>query len=435
VIINIQCTSCHTRYRIDDQVLPEATPTFKCSRCNHVFSLEPRQPEPAATDIIDEAPRRASRPQQHEQPAPPVPIGSIPQSSDEKPVADTPRVAAAEEEVSDLSADAAITASRSKPTMITSRKPAPSLPAKAVSTADLLNRSFPTKTAEAPSGENLAFDFRDEPAPSLPRQEPLGGTTGTAIEAARPAPKKIVRWEVGDDLATDNSPPAPRIGGFRIGTEPSSDIEEESLDTEDEPAADFVDEAEAPVYNRGVTHSSRFFLALFLLIAAGFAAVTLTIHGAPAAALDAAGRLPILGDHFAQPLAPARMVALRNVTASYQSSKDGRPALVIEGEGENVSTSSLHTIQITARIVTPRGVVQRDAYCGNNLTAEIGQMTAHEIEFFQRQPPLKDFTLESSEHSRFVIVFLDPPVSARNFELAVTGAQPLNPAEGASNGA
>ncbi len=36
-MIEIQCTSCHTRYRIDERVLPDDTPTFKCSRCGHVL--------------------------------------------------------------------------------------------------------------------------------------------------------------------------------------------------------------------------------------------------------------------------------------------------------------------------------------------------------------------------------------------------------------
>src|SRR5215469_6290583 len=40
-MIEVQCTSCHTRYRIDERVLPDETPTFKCSRCGHVFTAEP----------------------------------------------------------------------------------------------------------------------------------------------------------------------------------------------------------------------------------------------------------------------------------------------------------------------------------------------------------------------------------------------------------
>src|SRR5271156_5395103 len=49
-MVEIQCSSCHTRYRIDERVLPDETPTFKCSRCGHVFSVEPRKPK------TDEAP-------------------------------------------------------------------------------------------------------------------------------------------------------------------------------------------------------------------------------------------------------------------------------------------------------------------------------------------------------------------------------------------
>src|SRR5215469_3710137 len=41
-MIEVQCPSCQTRYRIDEGVLPQDSPTFKCSRCGHVFSGDPR---------------------------------------------------------------------------------------------------------------------------------------------------------------------------------------------------------------------------------------------------------------------------------------------------------------------------------------------------------------------------------------------------------
>src|SRR5579863_8962038 len=65
-MIEIQCTSCHTRYRIDERVLPDDTPTFKCSRCGHVFNADPvparvRKPVPQAAE--DESqPARTIRP-------------------------------------------------------------------------------------------------------------------------------------------------------------------------------------------------------------------------------------------------------------------------------------------------------------------------------------------------------------------------------------
>src|SRR5271169_3545518 len=67
-MIEIQCTSCHTRYRIDERVLPDDTPTFKCSRCGHVFNADPvpakvRKPAapPPAADS-ESQPARTIRP-------------------------------------------------------------------------------------------------------------------------------------------------------------------------------------------------------------------------------------------------------------------------------------------------------------------------------------------------------------------------------------
>src|SRR5258707_7122919 len=68
-MIEIQCTSCHTRYRIDERVLPDDTPTFKCSRCGHVFNADPvparaRKMAPQAPESESQAPRtiRPARP-------------------------------------------------------------------------------------------------------------------------------------------------------------------------------------------------------------------------------------------------------------------------------------------------------------------------------------------------------------------------------------
>ena len=60
--IEVQCTSCHTRYRIDEQILPAGLPTFKCSRCGHVFNFDPRtaakvDPAPAPAASSPRAPR------------------------------------------------------------------------------------------------------------------------------------------------------------------------------------------------------------------------------------------------------------------------------------------------------------------------------------------------------------------------------------------
>src|SRR5579864_7832188 len=80
-MIEIQCTSCHTRYRIDERVLPDDTPTFKCSRCGHVFNADPipakvRAPAPQATQQAineDSQPAQTVRPPRPRTAAPAAP--------------------------------------------------------------------------------------------------------------------------------------------------------------------------------------------------------------------------------------------------------------------------------------------------------------------------------------------------------------------------
>src|SRR5712692_1248905 len=77
-MIEIQCTSCHTRYRIDERVLPDDTPTFKCSRCGHVFNADPlpakhRTPAPQATET-DSQPAQTLRPARQRAATPAAPV-------------------------------------------------------------------------------------------------------------------------------------------------------------------------------------------------------------------------------------------------------------------------------------------------------------------------------------------------------------------------
>src|SRR5260370_18557811 len=79
-MIEVQCPSCQTRYRIDEGVLPQDTPTFKCSRFGHVFSGDPRlakrppltRPKPIHSGAKPSAPAQPHPPSLHAAP-PPVP--------------------------------------------------------------------------------------------------------------------------------------------------------------------------------------------------------------------------------------------------------------------------------------------------------------------------------------------------------------------------
>src|SRR5260370_6657551 len=81
LMTEIQGTRCHTRYRIDERVLPDDTPTFKCSRCGHVFNADPvpakqRTPAPTANEQAtwnDSQPAQTLRPPRPPASAPAAP--------------------------------------------------------------------------------------------------------------------------------------------------------------------------------------------------------------------------------------------------------------------------------------------------------------------------------------------------------------------------
>ena len=280
-------------------------------------------------------------------------------------------------------------------------------------TEEFFNRSFEDDTRVAPPGENLAFDFNDE-------------AQDTSQDAAQPdePPRYDDSWQVGEP---DEAPSAPRTARPKARNTPREIEMTRRRGLVPETAADeyVMDDEAAPVYNRGVTRSSRFFLFLFLLVAVGYGALTLFIRSAPAAAADMLSRLPIIGERFVLPITPARLVALRDVHTQYLRTRGGYNALVITGIAENVSESPLHAIQIAAalRDSAARSLGGQAVYCGNSLSLKtVSQMTPHEIEFFEKLDPPKTFRLDSAATSPFTIVFVNPPVNVKQFDISVAKA-------------
>ncbi len=416
--IEVQCTSCHTRYRIDEQVLPEGTPTFKCSRCGHVFTIDPR----GAARMGESAEPLVGRPpgvRRHARAAAAEPLGaekSVPEAhsgwvsgagpADSRPAKD--QASTFKRAENEVAATAAPEQVKAKP-----------------STDDLLSKPF--RDEGSPSGESLRFDFNDD-----------------RLEHAAPAPDEIVHdrdsgeWQVGEsDLETAaaatmtqraqasstsdarTEEPTPEWKTRRKAARPAKPSK-----PDDE--VEFVDEDAAPIYNRsGATHSARFFVALMTLVAIGYGVMTMLIRSAPATAAEMLSHLPKIGNRFVLPIAPARLVAMRDVHADYLRTKGGHVALVVTGIAENVGEAPLHAVQIAAslRDAAQRPLANRAVYCGNNLSAAmVKQMTPHEVEFFQKLDPPKAFTLDPSATAPFVIVFIDPPTGVTRFDVSVASA-------------
>jgi predicted Zn finger-like uncharacterized protein len=464
-MIEVQCTSCHTRYRIDERILPEGLPTFKCSRCGHVFSFDPRKPRPDGQ--IESTP---AKPASAVAPIGPSAVGARPQRVEDPPLGDTEAMfreqspSSAQQsmvgDATDISeasglgaapsrfqpepdndeerargrerAESPDSQSQQRPT---GEGPAPAEPLaapqssphrKAKQAERFYSQLLTGKNPDAASGANLSFDFADEEPTSYQAQltrrgRPQTQTTQTSQQSER--------WHVGDDDPAEAEPSSDEGSFGEAELNPRSQRQMRIDDTEPDFTDDnaFVDEEEAPVYNRAITHSARFVLLLIFLVGAGFGMLTLLINSAPSRASAVLSYLPMVGDRFVMPATPAQLVALRDVSAAYQHNKEGENALVISGTGENVGTASLRIVQLTAalRDAQRRSLASQAVYCGNSVSpGMIGQMTPHEIEFLLKLEPAKTFVLEPSATCRFVAVFLNPPGATHDYDVSVSQAVP-----------
>ncbi len=465
-MIEIQCSSCHTRYRIDERVLPAESPTFKCSRCGHVFTTDPLtakkiSPEssskPSASRVS--VPRSEAKPRATPAPAAvPSPI-----SPDEALSADSSELQSA------TASSASAAGSKPAPLKPYIRNPRPTVfdrtpqpppskpapePAASVVDSEAVARmqaavqaprltatgepeqpkKEPARTLPEPSrgaknnqlddeGENLEFDFSDERAPELGPE--------SSDDDALASPQ---RWSVGDN---DFAPPAKRQSGFGSeGLDPEfsrgepapigrGTIPQYAAIAPIQPSEPLPDER--AFVERAGLHSARSFLGLFLVTAMLFLIATGVIHGIPSASADLMRRMPVIGEEFVQPVALESLLSIADVQSSYQTVKGGHQALVVGGVVKNNSAASFHTVQIAARLLdaAQHDLASSAVYCGSSLSPRmIGEMTPHELEFLQQLEPPKAFILEPGHSAPFLMVLIDPPGNLSHCALTVTKALP-----------
>jgi predicted Zn finger-like uncharacterized protein len=456
-MIEIQCTSCHTRYRIDERVLPDETPTFKCSRCGHVFTAEPvpsrrRKPDAEkAEPRAKSAPATASAPStpRAEEPQPPAPRvrdeEKPPQSAVASP-AKEPEERRTPAFVANKSVDAPAPEERHAPdTGELSRASEPRRhepsPAAEESTDDPLNKSFEEPPPRGDTGENLKFDFNSERGAARDEaerefDERVNRDEGWQVgepEEEDPRPRRRVQPAMDMD---DDIPPPPQDtraargrSQFAAGADLASSHE---TVRERQRVPDDVSFIEDP----SSIHSAAYFIGVFFIVAVAFFVMSLLINGEPAASVKMIGQMPMIGSHFAPPLIPATLVALEGVQVENRTLKGGQSALVVTGNAHNAGNRPLHAIQIEVLLLNQaqQSVARAQTYCGNDLSPRMfEEMTPRELEFSLGLNPPKNFSLAPAQSTPFMLVFLEPPREASSLRIAVTRADPAAGAMTASS--
>jgi len=446
-MIEIQCTSCHTRYRIDERILPDDTPTFKCSRCGHVFNADPvsarvRQPtppapeSPQAPESESQAPRtiRPARPRASALKSP-VENDVVKRAEARPPVAPRPEPRV----------------QRSEPVQPRESSPPKTPPAPAIQpearkekpriepeSDDPLNRTFGDRDQKADTGENLRFDFSDD-----------RGEIGDAPpnhELDRPDSHDN-DWQVGDAPANFEHAPRRQAPTMMADPQPAlrpapttvrrmaAPLEAEMPRYAEAPtpakSAGFqlghiADDSPADDASVGATHASGVFLAMFFFVAVAFLGASALICDEPVASARILSGAPRIGDYFARPIVPAMLVTLHDVRPEYYTLKGGHVALVITGTAQNVGNRPFHLVGIDADLIGAGAgpLASQSVYCGNELSAKmLAEMTPREIEFSQGLNPQKEFTMQPAASAPFLMVFIDPPTGAGKIRISVSKAE------------
>jgi len=475
-MIEIQCTSCHTRYRIDERILPDETPTFKCSRCGHVFSAEPRQKTrrrasgdadsaaapvrftpPAEADAAAstppgpplagaEASTESLAPMPAEQgaaaasPQQPQPARPEPSAASSTPAqAEAPLPQARRPRLAGIAGRRAAVPPQTPHPDAAQEPPKDALQAvrrTRDATQELLQRRFSNivEDEDGRTGENLSFDFSDEPdavePPSQSHPEEkweVGDTDLPSAPAPRPKPRIRIS-DLDDDLVESGAQlDRPFVRKQHRGEPLDADEErdfEDRIRPEEVSAQARRLEAELRSSSYKI-HSASYFLGLFAMVIVSFGIVTMVIQSAPIASAGLLSALPIVGAGLQPPISAAQRVALGEVQAEYVRLKGSQQALVVSGTAENLTSTALGALQIEAALTASGAAPLRTqaVYCGNGATLKtLAEMTPREIEFFEKLDTPKNFTLAPQATTPFVIVFISPPAGASHFQLRIVRA-------------
>ena len=453
-MIEIQCTSCHTRYRIDERVLPDDTPTFKCSRCGHVFNADPipakvRVPAPQATPqaTTDDSQLaqtvRPPRPRASAAPAAPAQQRSVIREAVAPPV----------ERARDVHQ------SESANEHLEHRIPAPAASESngghELESDHPLNRTFGDREQKADTGENFRFDFNDERHELGDSERVHQRDHQQDHQMAAPEHGDDDRWQVGDASAEFDAEPsryAPTMtdahtteaheqparpspaSAHRVAAALKAARPRIAEPPQPAKSAGYElghlgeDEDDMPML--GKTYASGYFVAMFFAVAIGFVVASGLISSEPVASARLLSQAPRIGPYFARPIVPAMLVALHDVHTEYRTLKGGQVALVITGSAQNVGAHPLHLVQVDADLLGDVGhpAASLGVYCGNELSTKmLSEMTPREIEFSQGLSPQKSFAIEPSSAAPFLMVFINPPAHAGNVRLSVSKAVAADP--------
>ncbi len=388
----IRCPSCSTTYKVDSSVLDAPRPSFRCSRCKHIFAVQIRlqlengdpPAAPAATDRMAESAARGE-PDRSDGPD----AGGALDSAGGPDTGGEPYPQGLADTRNSHASGVASTPSHTETPQAT-----PELPRTPADVETANRDADETRAAGDDSGETRFeypdFDpFAEADRPDVQQPESL---EQTAVEA--PIPARTARkpdFEIDDDFLIP-----PRR------------------------------EAEPPKPPRPNTRGSIVpLVSLVALALFGFGLVTVIYQVNPQPLNSVLRRIPWYGSTLFEDRHFKRTLVFESLVSGVQPVLNQTEVFVVSGKLINRNDRSIHKVQIEARLFDAEGkqVGRQVTFVGNAISAKIIQdMTFREISLLQSLKPQSAYRIPANESANFTIVFPKPKSSVESFTCRVVSA-------------
>lgn len=369
-------------YRVSDDLVTGPNPSFRCSRCKHVFALEAkpqtqeerRSASPRATPPPEAANRDPERPFTFSQPEPETPGPEPPQQ--ERPF-------------------------ESSPPQETPPPEEPSRP----------SFSDPRFDALFPPRENLRGPGSSEPSPSQVEE---------GSQPSRPFPPP----ESGEEArpAAAAAEISAEIDAARAAISEFADQWEQSVPADE----DEEEAAAAAAFEEEQSASTVPYLTLFAVLMLVFSIAALAHQTQPTAVEGLLKNIPWFGASVFQNNHLRQGVVLQSMRASSQPIAGNREVFMVSGVAYNRNAEGVREVQIEGQVFDAQGKeIDRQAiWVGNAITPKIVKdLTAQEISILQKLSPQKRFEIPAQKGSTFVIVFFKPRGEIKDFSCRVVSAE------------
>ena len=382
--MTIRCPSCSTTYKVNSSVFDEPKPTFRCSRCKHVFSFQVSlqlhdEESPAAAPATDPMPEAGAAGDR------PVPAGS-PDTGGEphaQGLADT------------HDSQASRVASTQSPTETEQ------------GTLELPRTPADVEPADRDADETRAAgDDPGETRFEYPDFEPFA-------EADRPDVQQPESSEPTAAVEDDDLP----VGTAR---KPDFEIDDDFLIPPKREAKP------PPPAGAGVRSSIVPLVSLVALALCVFVLVALIYQVNPQPLDSVLRRIPWYGSTVFEDRHFKRTLVFESLASGVRPVLNQTEVFVVSGKLVNGNDRSIHKVQIEAQLFDAEGkqVGRQVTFVGNAISAKIIQdMTFREISLLQSLRPQSAYRIPANESANFTIVFPKPKAAVKSFSCRVLSAE------------